>query len=595
MVTALRLLFSLSKKKTNDFLFRQERIVHTLLELLSGEGLEEGKKRAKKNKPRRARVRFKLDVLTYATGTLKNICTLDKENQAIMAQQGAITTLASMLNAASNGKGPHEKQVAQLLVQITGTLRNLCGDRKHFKQFWNSRVVQTLCGLVCNFPMKHSELMLNIVRILSKLSLHAGGRSRIAGDDAVDAMGALTGMLQLCQKYADHNAMMVRTFFVLGNLTAGESDVNRNYLANATVEEEDDSAGEADGQKEVGEIDGIETITGLLARHTVNMIKANILAAGNLTVEEIRPKETAEVLVKIIRLIANMAIAPSPGLRFSCSSGIKCLVTLLADVPEKYEELQLNVISAISNLSFYAVGNMGGREGDSGPAHFMAEEGSKVIDLMIPFLLKSDREEGVLEVARAFANFSRIQSLRSYMAECRADEIFVLLLEHNNRDIVLSVCGVLINLAACKEGKQLLRRRDLGGFGKLLGAVRDAGMNDLEMSTLSCKVMHNACLNGANVASREDLGDDNIERIYTSLEELIDVAEDIIEDVDEDGAASEGYDSDSDDLAAEREFLEVASGLLRTLRSVYQPPVDDELIPLDDAEGFGVKDQRGKK
>ena len=73
------------------------------------------------------------------------------------------------------------------------------------------------------------------------------------------------------------------------------------------------------------------------------------------------------------------------------------------------------------------------------------------------------------------------------------------------------------------------------------------------------------------------------------------MAEDIIEDVDEDGAASEGYDSDSDDLAAEREFLEVASGLLRTLRSVYQPPVDDELIPLDDAEGFGVKDQRGKK
>ena len=78
MVTALKLLFSLSKAKTHDKLFRKERILHTLLELLSGEAGEETKRRTRKNKPRKARVRFKLDILTYATGTLKNICTMKK-------------------------------------------------------------------------------------------------------------------------------------------------------------------------------------------------------------------------------------------------------------------------------------------------------------------------------------------------------------------------------------------------------------------------------------------------------------------------------------------------------------------------------------
>ena len=48
MVTALKLLFSLSKAKTHDKLFRKERILHTLLELLSGEAGEETKRRTRR-------------------------------------------------------------------------------------------------------------------------------------------------------------------------------------------------------------------------------------------------------------------------------------------------------------------------------------------------------------------------------------------------------------------------------------------------------------------------------------------------------------------------------------------------------------------
>ena len=53
MVTALRLLFSLSKSKKHDELFRKERIIHTLLELLSGEAGEDRRRRTKKRKSKK--------------------------------------------------------------------------------------------------------------------------------------------------------------------------------------------------------------------------------------------------------------------------------------------------------------------------------------------------------------------------------------------------------------------------------------------------------------------------------------------------------------------------------------------------------------
>ena len=139
--------------------------------------------------------------------------------------------------------------------------------------------------------------------------------------------------------------MLVRTFFVLGNLTAGASDDNRRILADALIKCDDDEEDDDDDNDSQdvepnstpGYKSGITTLSNLLALHTVNLIKASFV----ISEETIKTKETAEVLVKIVRLIANMSIAAGPGNRFARSSGIKPLVTLLADVKGiEYEELQ---------------------------------------------------------------------------------------------------------------------------------------------------------------------------------------------------------------------------------------------------------------
>ena len=74
----------------------------------------------------------------------------------------------------------------------------------------------------------------------------------------------------------------------------------------------------------------------------------------------------------------------------------KTLVTLLADVNGlEFEELKLNVVSAISNLSYYAIpGSLDGCENKkiNARCHFMETEGEKVIGLMTPMLLENEQE-----------------------------------------------------------------------------------------------------------------------------------------------------------------------------------------------------------
>lgn len=57
----------------------------------------------------------------------------------------------------------------QLLVQITGTLRNLVCDPQSVYEFIESGALVTISTLISNY-LNHKELTLNLVWILSKVS-----------------------------------------------------------------------------------------------------------------------------------------------------------------------------------------------------------------------------------------------------------------------------------------------------------------------------------------------------------------------------------------------------------------------------------------
>merc|ERR1719199_1546645 len=106
---------------------------------------------------------------------------------------------------------------------------------------------------------------------------------------------------------------------------------------------------------------------------------------------------------------------------------------------EESEELVLNVVAAGTNLLFY----------DSPSILLFTEDNKKLLcRLFRPLLLESYNVEALIETARALGNLSRHADARACMSEIRLDEILVILLDHDDRDLVFYVCGALVNLAA---------------------------------------------------------------------------------------------------------------------------------------------------
>lgn len=107
-----------------------------------------------------------------------------------------------------------------------------------------------------------------------------------------------------------------------------------------------------------------------------------------------------QLLVKLIRLLANLSISSEIGPVLSALPGVSVLVPLLemASKRSEQEELLLNVVSAVTNLSFYY---QPGDESD----HLLSDH-SRLCSILVEILLH-ENPEAVTEAARAFGNISR--------------------------------------------------------------------------------------------------------------------------------------------------------------------------------------------
>ena len=69
-------------------------------------------------------------------------------------------------------------------------------------------------------------------------------------------------------------------------------------------------------------------------------------------------------------------------------------------------------------------------------------------------------------MSRGFGNLSRFPEIRRVMKTRRVDEILVILLDHPRKEVLLAVCGVLMNLAADNIFRSVLR--DLHAVQKMM-------------------------------------------------------------------------------------------------------------------------------
>uniref|UniRef100_A0A7S4SBQ2 C2H2-type domain-containing protein n=1 Tax=Alexandrium monilatum TaxID=311494 RepID=A0A7S4SBQ2_9DINO len=432
-----QVLFKYSQKEGYDADFLKEGLLEPLLEVLQSESPE-----CTSN-----------DLRVYIVGVLKNVSHEDA-NQKHLAQHGAVAALFGLI-AADRLTGSSKE--AQLLIQITATLRNLAGPQ--YRQFLQEDRLNALTRLMALFP-GHTELLTNVARILSKLTLHTSACEAMARSDA-----HVRQISRTLSASVEAAPLTLRLAFVLGNLTERCERLRVVFAFDC---------------------EGTALVPQLLGRYWQRERKLGLQERERGQTGSASVKEAEEVLVKLVRLLANMAISTTAGSTLASSSAVvdPLLDMLGAKRIGESEELVLNVVAAVTNLLFYDV-----------PSNLLFQEDSKQLlcRLFRPLLLESYNVEALIETARALGNLSRHADARKCMATLRLDEILVILLDHEDRDLVFYVCGALVNLAADPDCTTRLMSACpvVEKLAKLLG---DAPLEDTALQLVAVKVLTNLSL-----------------------------------------------------------------------------------------------------
>ena len=499
LVPGVQVLLRLSKEPRNDVHFRRERVLMPLLSYLSAFAAD-------------GNTAGGFDVLVYAAGVLKNVSN-DEQNQKALFRSGAvgIFTRALMRSCKASAEtarpaagqrsarplpGSDADRYAQVCVQVTGVLRNLADA--NLRKILDSPVVGAL-SLAMSVFQYHNELMLNVARILAKLSVDEAGCYGLSTDKA-----ALRNLLKLLQLHQTDFALTVRVAFVLGNLTMfyenartaiafklGGIEVLAMLLRSHTA-----CLPLSEGPSEGLEVGGGALCPGGAAgapAETPAAAAAAALAVPPPRARGRRGTTKQEVLVKLLRVVANLSIERDVGKQVSMNEDFaRALLKLLQNHDMRTEEeVVLNATAALTNITFYDIDE---NRALALARHFLPQ---------VAKVLMCANTEAVIEAARACGNFSRRASCRADLARSRICEALCLLLSHGCREVVYSAAGALVNLMA--DPQESVRLVAYGGVAGLVEAVEQAlgdeggpaagGRQDVRLISVCCQALFNLVSN----------------------------------------------------------------------------------------------------
>lgn len=180
-----------------------------------------------------------------------------------------------------NEENNSNTKIPQLFVQITGCYRNLAMEPQHVEIFIQEGALVAISQMMQSFK-DHKELVLNIVRILSKISLNyeALDVMNLFGDEFILTLS------EIMLNSIDSNSILIRSAFVLGNLTTVYSDSRQSLLK--------------DGRFFTQLLVISQTLFERDLKKPANEDKKN----------DFNRDSTEEALTKVIRLIANLLTEP---------------------------------------------------------------------------------------------------------------------------------------------------------------------------------------------------------------------------------------------------------------------------------------------
>ncbi|XP_041950465.1 armadillo repeat-containing protein 2 [Alosa sapidissima] len=450
LLNICKLMFKISRSASNDTLFHNNSIIDSLLSVLRSKD-----------------VSVCGEALLYCVATLKFLSGNSALRRLLLEKDciGVLSQLTHRLTHAPSERdstGPTHTTAGHILVQLTATFRNMA-DLSESRPSFVSNGVLTELTTVLDHHYADPDVCTNVARIFSKLSSYN------------ECCLALAEIPQCCRifidllgKHSKKQDLVVRLLFTLGNLAA------RSPEAQLQIYEERGA---------------VDTLLRLLHSY-----QEPSTAPGDPLGPRGPPSrpppplpgaaEREDVLVKLVRVLANVSIHPTAGTALAAN---KECVGLLLKVLERCsvelsEELMVNAAATINNLSFY-----------QGESSEIRRRHAHLSHLLLKLLLSSSMA-AVLEATRVFGNLSQISDVRLFIMEHKVHQFVVTLLDSKSSDVCYSACGVLINLSSEPHNRHTLRQE--GAIHKLAECLRDFGPYDWQLAGLVCQTLWNCTEDG---------------------------------------------------------------------------------------------------
>lgn len=225
-----------------------------------------------------------------------------------------------------------------------------------------------------------------IVRMLSKLSSYNDFCAALA-----DCSRCYFLFLALLNKHQKQQDLVIRIIFILGNLTAKNDQSREQFFK---------------------EKESINTLTSLFQTYYELDLNAQTWYRGRKGKKHLQhPSEEEDVLIKLIRVLANLSIHPSIGAALAAAHPVTGLLVTVLEYKsvDDCEELVINAATTINNLSYYQVKNS-------------AVQDKKLhIAEMLLKLLMSDNMDVVVEAVRVFGNLSQHHEIRDFIMQKKSE------------------------------------------------------------------------------------------------------------------------------------------------------------------------------
>ncbi|KAF1635206.1 Armadillo repeat-containing protein 2, partial [Eudyptes filholi] len=505
LLSVCKLAFKICRNEKNDYIIQNDRLLDCLLEVLRAEDLQKSN-----------------EALLYCMGAIKfmsgNAVLLNE-----MVNKGAVEMLLQLMKQINNIKenDTYFSNLGHLLVQLTATLRNLADLPPARRQLLCNGAVSELC-VALEQRMNAKDVCTYIVRIFSKLSSYNDFCAALA-----DCSRCYILFLALLNKHQKQQDLVIRIIFILGNLTARNNQAREQFF------------------KEKGSVNTLISLFQTYRELDLNAQKWYHERGGEGKKRPKHPSEAEDVLIKLIRVLANLSIHPSVGAALAAAHRVvELLVTVLEyKSVDDSEELVISAATAINNLSYYKV-----------KSSAVQDKKLHIAEILLK-LLMSNNMDGVVEAVRVFGNLSQYHEICDFIIQKKIYKFMIALLDAKNQDVCFSACGVLLNLTVDKNKRALLMEE--GGIGKLVDCLRDFGPADWQLAGLICKTLWNYSEDITSAASYFGEDTDTLLVLLTSL-------------LDEELALDYSLDRDLRDnnkLYWEREFKPVAEKLLDRIQS----------------------------